>query len=117
MKVAWEKGDKIFSYYSYTEQEYTQDGEMTQDGKFASFTKTSGTLKAGKTYVFSYPKVMGTSSSNGSFVLQRADRCNRGNEEPRHPHRQGDRGERREHSRDFILQKGGVDEDFRSGLR
>ncbi len=70
MKVAWEKGDKIFSYYSYTEQEYTQDGEMTQDGKFASFTKTSGTLKAGKTYVFSYPKVMGTSSSNGSFVLR-----------------------------------------------
>ncbi len=69
MKVAWEKGDKIFSYASYSEQEYTQDGEMTEDGKFASFTKTSGTLKAGKTYLFSYPKVMGTSSSNGSFVL------------------------------------------------
>ncbi len=70
MKVAWEKGDKIFSLYSWYETEFTQDGEMTGDGKFASFTKTSGyDLKAGKTYLFSYPKVMGSSSTSGSFVL------------------------------------------------
>ncbi len=69
MKVAWEKGDQIFSYGNNQQQQYSQEGEMTEDGKFASFTKTSGTLKAGKTYLFSYPSVMGTSSTNGSFVL------------------------------------------------
>lgn len=69
MKVAWEEGDKIFSYGNNQQQQYSQDGEMTGDGKYASFKKTSGALKAGKTYLFSYPKVMGTSSANGSFVL------------------------------------------------
>ncbi len=69
MKVAWEKGDQIFSYGNNQQQQYSQDGEMTGDGKFASFKKTSGTLRAGKTYLFSYPYVMGTSSTNGSFVL------------------------------------------------
>ncbi len=69
MKVAWEEGDKIFSYGNNQQQQYSQDGEMTGDGKFASFKKTSGTLRAGKTYLFSYPKVMGTNSTNGSFVL------------------------------------------------
>ncbi len=72
MKVAWENGDKIYCILSgsWKETEFTQDGEMTGDGRYASFTKTGGyDLTAGKTYVFSYPKVMGTSSGSGSFVL------------------------------------------------
>lgn len=73
IKTAWEKDDKFyfFSTWSTNGYEFTQTGDISEDGKFTNFTASSTALSrvsANAGLLFTYPIVYKNSNSGGLCI-------------------------------------------------